>query len=143
MGKRSRLTTQEFIKLAWTGFLGLSGLGALLAIFRFLSYESAETVVSEIDIGDQSKYPPGSVSPLPEYHVVLFNREGVYSAISTTCTHLGCQVELQQGEFACPCHGSRFALDGVVRRGPAKLDLEKWQVLEDQDGHLILKQQSG
>jgi Rieske Fe-S protein len=44
--------------------------------------------------------------------------EGVY-AISLICTHLGCVVKPTTEGFECPCHGSRFAADGTVTRGPA------------------------
>ena len=51
--------------------------------------------------------------------VALFrDGEGVY-AVSTVCTHLGCIVKAEGGVFDCPCHGSRFALDGSVVKGPA------------------------
>jgi cytochrome b6-f complex iron-sulfur subunit len=44
--------------------------------------------------------------------------EGVH-AVSLICTHLGCVVKSAAGDFECPCHGSRFARDGEVTRGPA------------------------
>lgn len=43
---------------------------------------------------------------------------GVY-AISTICTHLGCIVKATDTGFDCPCHGSKFAKDGSVLKGPA------------------------
>jgi cytochrome b6-f complex iron-sulfur subunit len=49
---------------------------------------------------------------------VFRDGEGVY-AVSMVCTHLGCIVKAEGGGFACPCHGSRFALDGSVAKGPA------------------------
>ena len=48
--------------------------------------------------------------------------EGVW-AVSTVCTHLGCIVKSGNDGFECPCHGSRFALDGSVVKGPAPKSL--------------------
>lgn len=53
--------------------------------------------------------------------------DGVLHAVSPTCTHLGCQVSLNTAErtWDCPCHGSRFDIDGRVLEGPAVKDLVK------------------
>jgi glycine/D-amino acid oxidase-like deaminating enzyme/nitrite reductase/ring-hydroxylating ferredoxin subunit len=47
--------------------------------------------------------------------------EGALHAVSTRCTHLYCQVKWNAAETSwdCPCHGSRFAVDGEVLSGPA------------------------
>ncbi|MFD4431980.1 Rieske 2Fe-2S domain-containing protein, partial [Nocardia sp. NPDC058497] len=51
---------------------------------------------------------------------------GVVHAVSATCTHLGCIVAFNDAERAweCPCHGSRFSVDGTVIHGPATMPLE-------------------
>lgn len=47
-----------------------------------------------------------------------------FEAFDMTCTHLGCLTMISKGqEFDCPCHGSRFANDGAVLRGPAAAPL--------------------
>jgi nitrite reductase/ring-hydroxylating ferredoxin subunit len=55
--------------------------------------------------------------------VAVFRDEGGVYAISKVCTHLGCIVRSTVDGFECPCHGSRFAVDGTVTKGPAPLAL--------------------
>nr|WP_206324329.1 FAD-dependent oxidoreductase [Streptomyces sp. HNM0574] len=52
--------------------------------------------------------------------------EGEIRAVSPRCTHLGCLVRFNDAESAweCPCHGSRFGVDGEVLQGPATRPLE-------------------
>ncbi len=51
--------------------------------------------------------------------------DGTLHALSPTCTHLGCRVSFNTAErsWDCPCHGSRFDIDGQVLQGPATKDL--------------------
>ena len=53
--------------------------------------------------------------------------DGTVTAVSPVCTHLGCQVSFNDAErsWDCPCHGSRFAVDGSVLHGPAVHRLER------------------
>ncbi|HEX2233960.1 MAG TPA: FAD-dependent oxidoreductase [Thermoleophilaceae bacterium] len=55
------------------------------------------------------------------------DEEGRLTAVSPTCTHLGCRVAWNDAErsWDCPCHGSRFAPDGAVIEGPAVTNLER------------------
>lgn len=52
--------------------------------------------------------------------------EGALHAVSARCTHLGCAVNFNNAEksWDCPCHASRFALDGTVLNGSAVKQLE-------------------
>ncbi len=49
------------------------------------------------------------------------DRDGRLHELSARCTHLGCIVAFNRATrtWDCPCHGSRFALDGSVLEGPA------------------------
>ena len=50
---------------------------------------------------------------------------GDFQGFSNVCTHSGCRVnEVSDGAIICPCHGSRFNLDGTVAEGPASRPLE-------------------
>jgi glycine/D-amino acid oxidase-like deaminating enzyme/nitrite reductase/ring-hydroxylating ferredoxin subunit len=49
------------------------------------------------------------------------DEDGALHAVSTVCTHMGCQLNWNSGDrsWDCPCHGSRFAPDGEILHGPA------------------------
>lgn len=50
---------------------------------------------------------------------------GDYKGFSAVCTHTGCLInEVADGTINCPCHGSKFNLDGAVANGPASKPLE-------------------
>jgi cytochrome b6-f complex iron-sulfur subunit len=108
------------IGTAATGFLG--------ATFRFLVPNVLYEPSRRFDIGPPSDFPPGAVTYLPERRLYVFNgADGLY-AISSVCTHLGCNVKRSEEGFECPCHGSQFDENGQVVRGPAPKALE-WYAL--------------
>lgn len=48
-------------------------------------------------------------------------------AMNAACTHINCTVAWNATEktWDCPCHGSRFSIDGEFLNAPARKDLEK------------------
>jgi glycine/D-amino acid oxidase-like deaminating enzyme/nitrite reductase/ring-hydroxylating ferredoxin subunit len=54
--------------------------------------------------------------------------DGTVHAVSVRCTHLGCLLHFNAAETSwdCPCHGSRFDVDGAVLEGPAVKPLRKY-----------------
>ena len=53
------------------------------------------------------------------------DQAGQLHSLNAMCTHLGCVVGFNEAEqtWDCPCHGSRFELDGTVLDGPASAPL--------------------
>jgi len=57
---------------------------------------------------------------------LLVTRTGADSALALTaiCTHQQCTITgLENFQYVCPCHGSRFSTNGAVTRGPATQSL--------------------
>jgi nitrite reductase/ring-hydroxylating ferredoxin subunit len=108
-------------------FLGLSAVWSALAALVFAGLGMSRLPKAAVVPVPSRKFRvslPESLVPgqpfLPAGRSVALFRdaEGVY-AISTVCTHLGCIVKAQADGFSCPCHGSRYAPDGSVVKGPA------------------------
>jgi cytochrome b6-f complex iron-sulfur subunit len=59
--------------------------------------------------------------------------------LNAVCTHLGCVVpwSAAANKFQCPCHGSQYAPDGHVVRGPAPLPLALAHCDTDDTGKII------
>jgi len=68
--------------------------------------------------GDPPEIPYGTT-------LLLIAARADVAVLAQNCSHLGCSVSFNQDAktFDCPCHGSRFHLDGTVLHGPAAYPL--------------------
>jgi Rieske Fe-S protein len=70
--------------------------------------------------------------------VVTQPTAGVFKGFSAKCTHKGCTVDkVADGTIDCPCHGSKFNLDGSVANGPAEKPLEAQAVTVQGDSIVL------
>ncbi|WP_280401495.1 FAD-dependent oxidoreductase [Nocardia carnea] len=74
--------------------------------------------------------PPGSGAVMRRSGrrcAVYRDTDGELHTVSAVCTHLGCVVAFNDAETSwdCPCHGSRFDIDGKILEGPATEPLER------------------
>ena len=118
----------------WVGAAVLALIGALRAIVPSVLPDPSK----RFKIGNAQDYTPGLVKHFENENVIVFcDDEGVY-ALSTVCTHLGCVVAHTTDGFQCPCHGSKFDLDGRVLHGPAPKGLPWFNVSRFVDGKLVV-----
>src|SRR5262245_48965414 len=60
--------------------------------------------------------------------VFLIKTNDQVTALSSTCTHLGCRVawDAEAALLKCPCHGGKFDRTGVVKAGPPPAPLARF-----------------
>lgn len=77
-------------------------------------------------LGPASEVPVGGGKIYAEQQLVVTQpAAGQFTGLSSICTHQGCSVSrVEGGTIVCPCHDSRFGLDGAVRQGPAQQPLQ-------------------
>lgn len=111
--------------LSRRGMLWLGSIVLLFPLYRFLGYKVPKKP-RKIEIN--STVPATGVLIHSEF--ILFDREGKCWALPRKCTHLGCKVQYHEREniVECPCHQSRFSINGQVLRGPAKENLAVFDV---------------
>lgn len=144
-------------------FLLRLGLGATLLAVAGQIYAFLRSLVPNVLYEPARRFkvgPPGDFAEgarfIEERRVVVFRRQTTFHAISAVCTHLGCTVKLEQlerprtvragsreiveeVEFHCPCHGSKYRGDGTNYAGPAPRPLPHFllEVAAD-DGQLVV-----
>lgn len=94
------------------------------------------------------KLPQKGVGPnsVPEgrFHVV-YPDEGML-ALYGVCTHLGCLPKWQatNHRFECPCHGSKYQLNGKYIEGPAPRSLDRFRTtIAFEDGTTLVTDDGG
>ena len=128
------LPRRAIIKLS----LAVSGIISLWGILRFLSFQEPDSVITQVTLESPESYPLGSVTPVPQARAWIIRDDlGLY-AISSVCTHLGCLVSYDGIQFECPCHGSKFDLNGDVLNGPAQSPLVHVELTVSPDNLLVL-----
>ena len=156
MNQGQGITRREFLNYVWGAaislFLAEFGIGAyVFSLPRFREGEFG----SDFDLGALGEIlpgPDGAPAPYDQAKTWLLNigpkeaakgqgKEGLL-AIYKVCTHLGClyKYEATTERFECPCHGSKFHLDGtkILEEGPAPRSLDRFVMeLKDESGQVV------
>jgi cytochrome b6-f complex iron-sulfur subunit len=131
-----KITRRDFLKLSTNSLVMLSGILGIGGLIRYLCYPFDPTPPTEFDIGPATQYPVDSRTIVHYIPAIVIHDEKGIRAISLACSHLGCAIEERNFGFECPCHSSRYDLDGVVLKGPATDSLRKFRVEKSEDGNL-------
>jgi glycine/D-amino acid oxidase-like deaminating enzyme/nitrite reductase/ring-hydroxylating ferredoxin subunit len=109
--------------------IGLSGLPKLAEMNAKVAVDLVGDRLVPAVSSDTDDIPPGSARVIRDglgKTGVFRDDDGKLHAVSLRCTHLGCLLRFNSAErsWDCPCHGSRFDVDGEVLEGPATRALE-------------------
>lgn len=135
----SDYSRRGFVQLAFGWAAGAFALAASAAgALRFLVPNVLYEPSLQFKAGRPDDYADGSVTFLEEERVFLIRKGNTYRCLSATCTHLGCTVDRAEKGYHCPCHGSVFDEQGMVRGGPAPRPLAWFLVTLSKDNRLLV-----
>ena len=131
--RRDLLGLTAFWSFISTGFVMMAG------VLRLPMPSVFPETGSKFRIGPPDRFPVGSKTTIQERNVLILRDEQGVRALSLVCTHLGCITrETTEGDFICPCHGSRFSAAGAVTAGPAPSGLRYLEVSFAPNGELVV-----
>ncbi len=106
--------------------LFIGGLGAMF--YMLIKYLIPPAVAKDSITVPLSALPENGVYMIRDKKAAIIRRQQDIRAISISCTHLGCTLNVANDEFVCPCHGSVFTLEGNVIKGPATKNLPEYSI---------------
>jgi menaquinol-cytochrome c reductase iron-sulfur subunit len=147
MAENERGGTQEVSRRSFVGWAvglgtGFVALAAGIPLVGSVVRSSGRTERAEyIQVGEVASIPVGkpfavtfaqtardayNLATVPHSAYVLKKSDTDITVFSPVCPHLGCHVSFESAvnEYVCPCHGSRFAVNGHRTAGPAPRGLD-------------------
>jgi cytochrome b6-f complex iron-sulfur subunit len=117
-----------------------AALGAVAACAN--STSGAPEVFGDASAGNVSDLPVGTLRALSDAPAYIGRDDGGLYAMTSTCTHEGCDMissgSVDAAGVHCACHGSDFDANGVVTHGPAKTNLTHFAVDIDSSGNIVV-----
>ncbi len=86
-----------------------------------------------------------AAEPIGAVYVKREKGSDTVEALSATCPHAGCFVEMDKESkcFRCPCHNSAFTLDGgIVAPSPSPRSMDSLECQVDKSGSILVKWQN-
>lgn len=133
-------TRRRFCQATGVAACALATGGAAVVSADFLRPRVLFEPATTFTVGPPESIGVGAVIDDTEHRAFVIRLADGFRALSSVCTHLGCITRFQpdQDQIACPCHGSRFAMDGEVVAGPAPRPLRWLQMALSERGEIMV-----
>lgn len=97
--------------------------GFTYPIGKFIFFSDTPNIKITIPLRDINE----GITYLKQSQMFIYKKKHTIDVYDAHCTHMGCILNYttQTQQFNCPCHKSRFDMEGTRLRGPAKRDLDK------------------
>jgi len=135
------ISRRYFLESLGLGALSITIVGGIVEAIQFLSPKILMEPPQKFNAGKIDSYNTDSVTFIKEHNVyIIRNKEGLFTALSAVCIHLGCITnwKSEPGIIACPCHGSKYNKNGEVIDGPAPKPLLKFEMNLDEKRQIIV-----
>src|SRR5581483_289448 len=131
----SEMNRRQFVAAAGAAAVSLYVLSDATEVF-------AAAAAPTVDVGAASDYSKDGITAkwIRKNKFAIVRDNGKIYAVSTKCTHKGCNVNPSGDHFKCPCHGAQYNADGSIKNGNGKTDTAMFHygLSTDANGHLIV-----
>ncbi len=127
MPRRAFLKKLGFFLLGFFSFLGLKNLSELS------KPAPKKIIISKEELEKIRNFYLGE-------EFILIKSSSQFWVFSRRCPHLGCKLHYDPEKelIVCPCHQSKFTLEGKYVEGPAKKDLIKLPFTLKEEGSILI-----
>ena len=143
--EQNQVNRRDFVTVATAAVAaaGLAGMGMLGAGGSQAAAQTTQPSSTPVDAGLKSAFTkdgPTMTHARGRHGFIVMRADKKLYALSSRCTHHGCTVKDQTGQFHCPCHNSDFNYDGTVIDGPAQNggSLPRFGISVNSDGHVMV-----
>ncbi|MGA7613700.1 MAG: ubiquinol-cytochrome c reductase iron-sulfur subunit [Thermoanaerobaculia bacterium] len=136
--RKIHLSRRRFFQVTGVAACAAAAGGAAALSVDFLKPRVLFEPPTEFTLGPPDAIDVGAVVTNEVYRAYVIRQKEGFHALSSVCTHLGCitRYKVDENVIACPCHGSRYSLDGDVIGGPAPRPLPWFQIDLDSKGDI-------
>ena len=116
------MTKRNFLKYVVNSLIYISTISLIYPAIKFIFYNTKKMIKYKIPLKRITK-----IHKVTNPALFIVKKDKEIEVFDAHCTHMGCilNFDKRKSQFTCPCHKSKFDINGKRLSGPAKRDLDK------------------